>query len=478
MTLLIAQRFESQIWMAADAAITGGPINERQREYALKVMPSIDGQALVGFAGDHHHGTRLMNLAAAQPAGPEVARFLVNSQREYPSVDFAYAYMDGENCHLLRITSQHVQELQTFHLGSDEAFGDFQRARHAEDIDHAPKAVKTFIVGSHGAEPIPGDLGKAITSLLRIFAERSERDVGGWVTTYLLTQAGAHLCGYVYAVSDPILSRIGPGSGLPHGTAEEGGFGLSVTELGDREGVIIYWLQMPGGTVFVRQPNGYKKYEFNGTPSDFIANASAALGRKIEIWFGDKPSGPPQSITVLRDQNGLPSMAVAYDGTALSFSVLNVTSPFAAKGALDLATHDPALLGRALENDHVRLTFDSAHKSTTLNLRVNKEPATAITLNAHELDGLIAQLGEARARLVEPVAPQPPQPQPGQPMRDVMVLDPAWRTEPPVHPNLNGITLRIRHPGFGWLTFLLPWVEVKNLGAWFTAAKPPTSESR
>ena len=60
-------------------------------------------------------------------------------------------------------------------------------------------------------------------------------------------------------------------------------------------------------------------------------------------------------------------------------------------------------------------------------------------------------------------------------MRDVLVLDPAWRTETPVHPSLNGGTLRLRHPGFGWLTFLLPWPEMKKLGEWLSNAAPPQS---
>jgi hypothetical protein len=62
-------------------------------------------------------------------------------------------------------------------------------------------------------------------------------------------------------------------------------------------------------------------------------------------------------------------------------------------------------------------------------------------------------------------------------MREVMVLDPAWRTEPPVHPSLNGITLRLRHPGFGWLTFLPPWHEVENLGKWLNDVKAPASDA-
>jgi hypothetical protein len=476
MTLLVAQRDGLNVWMAADSAITGGPIGERQREYALKIVPSLDGRALIGFAGDHHHGTRLMHRAAALASGAEAARFLVESQRDYPSVDFAYAYAEHTGCRLLRITDGQIEELQALHLGSTDAFDHFQRVRHAaEEIDHAPEAVKTFIAASRAAEPIPETLSKATTSLLRVFAERVERDVGGWVTAYFLTKDGTFLCGYGYAVSDPILTQLGPGSAVPHGTAEAGGFGLSVTELGERNGVVVYWLQMPGGVVFVREPETYTEHEFKGAPSEFISSATVALGRKIEIWFGDKPSGQPQSITILRDRNGVPSMAVANDRDVLSFSVLNVSSPFATRAALNLAENDPNALEKALEGDRVRLTFDADRKTTKLNLYVNKQPATAITLNVHELEGLIAQLGEARANLAEPIAYEPPQPKPGLPMRDVMVLNPTWRTEPPVHPNLNGITLRMRHPGFGWLTFLLPWHEVKNLGEWLIKVKPPAS---
>jgi hypothetical protein len=174
---------------------------------------------------------------------------------------------------------------------------------------------------------------RAITSLLRVFAERTERDVGGWVTGYFLCKDGAFLCGYGYAVSDPILKKVGPGSAVPHGTAAAGGFGLSVTEFRAREGVVVYWLQRPGGTVFVKEPDGYAEHDFEGTPSEFLARASEALGRKVEIFFGDKPTGQPQTITIMRDENGVPSMAVANDRGSLSFSVLNVATPFAARAS-------------------------------------------------------------------------------------------------------------------------------------------------
>ena len=69
---------------------------------------------------------------------------------------------------------------------------------------------------------------------------------------------------------DPILTQLGPGSAVPHGTAEAGGFGLSVTELGKRNGVVVYWLQMPGGVVFVREPETYTEHEFKGPPRNSL----------------------------------------------------------------------------------------------------------------------------------------------------------------------------------------------------------------
>jgi hypothetical protein len=476
MTLLIAQRDGLNVFIAADSAITGGTLDERQRENALKIIPSLDGRALIGYAGDHYHGARLAHLGSCLPAGTKGPQFLSEAQHDHPSVDFAYSYADDAGCHLFRVADGNVEELQAFHLGSAEAFDHFQRVRHAREIDPVPEAVQTAIIASRASDALPDSLGNVITSLLRVFAERSEHDVGGWVTAYFLTKDGAFLCGYGYSVSDPILTTIGPGSAVPHGTAQAGGFGLSVTELGEREGLVVYWLQLPGGTVFVRTSEGYKEHNFRGTPSQFIANASTELSRKVEIWFGDKPAGQPQTITVLRDRDGVPAMAIANDRGTLSFSVLNVSTPFDTRAELDFSrTDDAGSLAKMLQSDQVRLTFDADGKTTTLSLFVDKQPANKIVLGPRELDTFIAQLGEARARLQEPVPAQPPHLQPGVRVRDLMVLDPAWRTEGPLHPSLNGITLRLRHTGFGWLSFLLPWHEVKNLGEWLKNATPPQS---
>src|SRR5690348_13313443 len=108
-------------------------------------------------------------------------------------------------------------------------------------------------------------------------------------------------------------------------------------------------------------------------------------------------------------------------------------------------------------------------RSPELGIRTDGQPATQVALNARGLDLAIALLGEARAVLKDPV---PPAPQQDGNTRELMVLDPRWQTQLPVHPTLNGITLRVRHPGLGWLTFLLPWHEAKSLGEWLKNSTP------
>jgi hypothetical protein len=460
MTLIIAAVDGPNVWMIADAAISGGDAGLRQREYELKAAPSRDGLALLGFSGDHHHGTRLMSEASSLPAGPEAANLLLEGHREYPSVDFAYAYAVDGVPHLIRISQGEAQEIPALYLGGKDAFEHFQRIQHSAAIDYAPEAIKTFVVGSRAPDPLSDRLPGAITSMLRLFAERSERDVGGWVTPYFLSSTGAFLCGYGYAVSDPILTKIGPGSEIPHGTAEEGGFGLSVTELGHGMGVVVYWLQQPGGTVFVRRHFGYEPRSFDGRPSEFIECASASTGQQVELFFSDEPHGPPQAITVMRDENGVPSMAIARHGNAFSISVLNVAAPFRSRAALNLTSKAS---GGALSTNHTKITFSDDRRTATLELLANGRPATQVALTVRELDALIGLLGETRWMLQDAVSAEPRHEAAS---RELMVLDPAWRTEWPIHPSLNGLTLRLRHPGFGWLTFLLPWNEARALGEW------------
>jgi hypothetical protein len=390
---------------------------------------------------------------------------LFNSHLQNSSIDFAYGYVDDSGPHLVRVSQGEAKEVPTLHIGLTDAFEHFQRIRHDAEIDAIPEAVSIRFSGSRATDPVPDGLNTAITSMLRLFAERSERDVGGWPVPYHLTGGGAFFCGYVYSASDPILTKIGPGSIVPHGTAEAGGFGLSVTELGKGDGLVVYWRQQPGGTVYRRTADGYEVLKFEGTPSQFKERASAAVGQLVEIMFNDQPAGPPDSVIVMRDENGIPSMVLVRHGNALSFSVLNVGTPFRTRATVNLKGTDQDKAGGLLATDRVTVTLDDAKSTATVHLLTDAKPATQIELQARELDAVLAVLGEARAVMRDKVPIQPPEERGA---REVMILDPAWRTSSQLHPSLAGITLRLRHVGFGWLTFLLPHHEAHSLGDWLT----------
>jgi hypothetical protein len=480
MTLLVAAVDGKNIWMVADAAITGAGADVRNREYHIKIIPSRDGRGLVGFAGDVHHGARLVEQAALMPAGKEAVSFLHQSQRENHSIDFAYGYVDETGPHLIRVSEGEVQELGTFHLGVTDAFEHFQRIRHDAEIDHVPEAVKTFMISSRATEGLPERLSEAVTGMLRLFAERSERDVGGWPTAYFLTSEGAFLCGYAYSVSDPILKQIGPGSIVPHGTPEAGGFGLSVTEVGQGRGIVVYWLQQPGGSIFLRADGGYDLHQFAGTPSAFKEKVLAETGENIDLWFGEQPHGVPEHVTIMRDKNGAPNMVIARQGNSLSFSIVNVGTPFRSRAKLNMSPESQKAVA-LLASDHLSVTLSDDKKAATLNLVTDGNPVTKIELTASEFDSVLAVLGEARASMQEQV---PYKQQQNASTRDVMILNPTWRTESEIHPSLAGITLRLRHTGFGWLSFLLPHSEAHALGTWLVkhartqpvgAAAPPVN---
>jgi hypothetical protein len=474
MTLLVAAIAETQVWMVSDTLITGGTIEVREREYQLKIIASADGRALIGFAGDAHNGARIIEEAARLPGGGSAVAFLLDNHRANPSIDFAYGYVDGKGPHLIRVSQGEAKEVLTLHIGVVDAFEHFQRIRHDAEAHPIPEALIIFFSGSRAADPVPAGLNVAITSMLRLFAERPERDVGGWPLGYHLTSTGAFICGYGYSASDPILTKIGPGSIVPHGTAEAGGFGLSVTELGHGAGVVVYWLQRSGGIVFRRTAAGYERVDFQGTPLVFKEQASAACGQRVEIMFGDQPASQLESLTVMRDENGRPSMVLARHGDAISFSVLNVGTAFRSRVRLNLKDSDRDRVGGALTTDHATVSLSKDKSTAAIRLITNGQPSTQIELLASELDAILAVLGEARAVMRDTVPHDPPEVRSA---RELMVPDPIWRADPPIHQALNGIILRLRHPGFGWLTFLLPYQEAHNLGNWLLKAVRPTPSS-
>ena len=75
---------------------------------------------------------------------------------------------------------------------------------------------------------------------------------------------------------------------------------------------------------------------------------------------------------------------------------------------------------------------------------------------AEHLDALMQALAQIREEMSPAVAPEPPRLQEMQPLHD-----PRYRTE--LHPFSGGSLLSFRHPSLGWLPFLLPSVQRRNI---------------
>src|SRR5438105_3376884 len=87
------------------------------------------------------------------------------------------------------------------------------------------------------------------------------------------------------------------------------------------------------------------------------------------------------------------------------------------------------------------------------NLRV--DAFGPLNLSADETERLIGELAKLRRNMKPEVSRQIPDGQ-----RDGMPEDPIWMVQKFVEQKVLGL----RHPGIGWLLFLLPDAEAKKLG--------------
>jgi len=209
----------------------------------------------------------------------------------------------------------------------------------------------------------------------------------------------------------------------------------------------------------LRTPSGFEAINIDGTPSAFRIAAENKLGKPVEIFFGERdPRGQPDSITVLSDENGKQTVAVARYGKELQFSVIDTSSDFRTKvGSIDLGGQSNLSCSTAT----AVVAEDS--KSVWLRFSAPSGPKNEIVVDAARLDELILTLAAARAQMSNPV---PAEPLSGPLKKEAVVVDPAWRTNMPPHTSLDGLLLRLRHPGLGWLTFLLPHHECVSLSEW------------
>jgi hypothetical protein len=188
----------------------------------------------------------------------------------------------------------------------------------------------------------PSQLNIATRTMSQLFAERPERDVGGFVLPYFLNEEGAFLLNYNYAVSDPLFADGWKPLLVGRGTAKKGGFNLTLTELGSDQGVIAYWPQKPGGLAFARNATGYREIPFAGAPSAAKAFLSDRLGMDVDLFVSDVDvTAPFDKTTILRASDGSPAISIGTTGRSLSVSNLSKTGDFYVKTKVDLNTTLP-----------------------------------------------------------------------------------------------------------------------------------------
>ena len=121
----------------------------------------------------------------------------------------------------------------------------------------------------------------------------------------------------------------------------------------------------------------------------------------------------------------------------------------------------------------LRNATDEKREQVTIELWMNDKALGHIHLDAGSLEKYIHDLSKHRSTLIDEVSRTL---DPG--ARLETLIDPAWRTSTEHSLEKTGIALILRHPGLGWLSFLLPHKEAADLGRWLTDhAGPPSSDA-
>lgn len=476
MTLLIAQTDGTVAWMVADTAISNSLRDTRTREFRLKVVPG-QGMSLLGYADNADRGAATVREAMSLRPGCEVLKVLTEVHMTYRDVEFAYAFIEDGTAKLFKIADGVAEQVQTLYLGDSSAYEAFQAIRHSEEIDHAPDSIHMFFAwlsdqmsDERSNSIIPRLLISSIVAMQKLFVRSSDRGVGGVAIPFVISDRGPELLNYAYSVTDPITRELAFGSVIPHGTAEQGGYGVVVSQLAEKDGIVVYWPQRPGGTIHLRSKDRDDIYFFDGGPSEFIKAVKCKLGRDVSIFFGDGASGTnePHSLRMIFDEKGLPCQAISSSDTEFSFSWLNTSEesfkmPFA-ELPIGIGTEfaePPDGLQGTVTGDGERLKF-SANDPNGLSVE------TSIT--AQQVDQLIRHLAQLRGQMKDKVSSDP------EGGVYPVSLNPTWRTFANVHPAFPGTCLSLRHEGLGWLMYWLPQHEAKALGEWIVTHGSNVSE--
>jgi hypothetical protein len=444
MTLVVAKVVGDEVWMVADTAITGGDIGLRERCFSPKIETGVRFPSLTAFADAAEIGLEAA-AAAARASSPMSALEMLKETSCQRKVEFAYAWFQhGVPC-LARIEDGTVTKESVLHLGSDPAFEVFQQNRMTKGRA-PPLSLKSFMAGS--TVPVSAELSRDIRAMIDLFPERFDHDVGGWATPFILKENGVYPCSYCYSTSDPVFDRVVPGSIVGHGSAVHGGYTLSFTASPECDLMAVYIPQLEGGWMSIRTSKGFDTERIDGSPDQFKEAVLKQTGRRIDTWVGSSEPGPVKMLHIKRNADGCIDVVIADHGGSYTFAVHNVQTEFELKSSLlseESVLKPPKNVVISQKNSQeIELMFEQRE----------------ILLDAEQLDRLLQCLAEARSKLTPEV---PLQRVAGTALAH---FDPVWRTEPNLHPAVEGHLLSFRHSGFGWVEFLLPVHEAANLGKW------------
>jgi hypothetical protein len=146
-------------------------------------------------------------------------------------------------------------------------------------------------------------------------------------------------------------------------------------------------------------------------------------------------------------------MAVKNELSMLEVAGIGKYSPFQILGA-----HMSDLV-------NVQLAVDDARRAVTITMVQNGRPLAHAIVEAAEMKELIHAFAQAGYELADRV---PLTVDHGTKL--AALVDPGWHFPGDVHP--EGKVLALRHPGFGWLSFLFPYAEARAIAQMLLANNP------
>lgn len=474
MTLLVAAIEDGRVWMVSDTAVTSQTADHRHRQESIKIFP-FGNSSLIGFADDMQAANEVILKATATSPGEETLQLLLQENRYFlgegiRNVDFAYAVMASGVPRLFKIADGIIQEVKALYLGSHPAFEKFQRIRHEGVWDYPPNSYLTFLCGGAARDPFPESIDHVIRAMGSLFVSSSDRTVGGIAVPYVLSPHGVEFVSYAVNVTDCIADQLQTGNPIPFDTPEGRGFSMSVTELAEHGGVAVYWLQKHGGAVFVRNPGNYDRFEIAGDPEDFRHECHTRFGKEAPTWFGSGESQPIKAIGSQPDQADRFNFWTSSPKSSFSLDWIPEGEPYAGNVLMEYRTPDSS---NEIAIDPSTCRIVSAKLSDDARLAridiVIGQETSSIEVDAKHLDRLIAELGRVRATMLEAVEGGFLGPH----KKERAIARPAFHAEEANLPGLSGVALALRHPGLGWISFVLRTDQVLALAKFLANTQTP-----